>query len=242
MSTLINAFSIAAQLRHRSGADDMKKRCRRTNGASLFFRRLFVAIFSVCWVALSCVSLADDAPFAPPFYFAALRSAWGEQPALHHEALDGVDALVLEAGIKGLPTVPAGLRYIVVRDSREVRDSIVQTLYAKSLLADGDVVLTFRPSWANTMAYPHIQMGISHSGVIYTRGNRAYNLDLPLNEESNGSFDSELNSARYKDASALHILRPRNFDIKEREAFSSHVRDVIRNATVIRRRELLPSN
>ena len=70
------------------------------------------------------------------------------------------------------------------------------------------------------MAYPHIQMGISHSGIIHTRGGRAYNLDMPLDEEHNGgSFDSELNSGHYKDATALHILRPRHFGTPERDCF-----------------------
>jgi hypothetical protein len=156
--------------------------------------------------------------------------------------MDGMDALVLEAGSKGLPVVPAGLRYILVRDTRIVRDSIAHDLYAKGLLSEGDVVLTFRPSWADTMAYPHVQMGISHSGIIYTRDNHAYNLDLPLNEEYDGRFDSELNSAHYKDATALHILRPRYFDIRERQSFSGYVNDLTRNAGVIRGRDLLPFN
>ena len=65
-----------------------------------------------------------------------------------------IDALLLEAGSKGMPTVPAGLRYILVRDAKDVRDSIARALYAKGLLADGNVVLTFRPDWADTDGIP----------------------------------------------------------------------------------------
>ena len=225
------------------GTDGMRKRSRQPSDSSVVFHRLLLALISVCSTTLSHVSVASDAPFAPPFYFSAPRSAWGEQPALHPGGVDEIDALLLEAGSKGLPTVPAGLRYILVRDAKDVRDSIARALYAKGLLADGDVVLTFRPGWADTMAYPHIQMGISHSGIIHTRGGRAYNLDMPLDEEHNGgSFDSELNSRHYKDATALHILRPRHFGTPERDSFRALVDELLRNVGVIRNRALLPFN
>jgi hypothetical protein len=196
----------------------------------------------VCAVAVCHIAAAGGAPLAPPFYFSAPRSAWADQIALQPGPIQGIDAVVVEGWSKEMPVNSAGLRFVVVPDTAATRDSIAQKLYERGLLADGDVVLTFRPDWADTMAYPHVQMGISHSGVIYTRSNRVYNLDEPLTEEYDGAFDSQLNSTHYKGVTAVHIMHPRTFGATERNQFRRLAADVVRAGPIIRNRDLLPFN
>jgi hypothetical protein len=79
------------------------------------------------------------------------------------------------------------------------------------VLKDGDIVLTFRPELQGTMAYPHIQMGTTHAGLVYTEGGAAYNIDSPLDSEYVGQFDTSHYAGNGTDdagADALHIVRP----------------------------------
>jgi hypothetical protein len=72
------------------------------------------------------------------------------------------------------------------------------------------------------MAYPHIQMGSTHAGLVYVDGGVAHNLDEPLDAEYNKGPDgdwSRLNAPHYAGSKgdplgteALHIIRPRGFD------------------------------
>ena len=226
------------------GTDGMRKRSRQPSDSSVVFHRLLLALISVCSTTLSgTFPSRATLRLHHPFTSRRLdRPGANNQLSILEDWTKSTHFFSKQVG-KGLPTVPAGLRYILVRDAKDVRDSIAHALYAKGLLADGDVVLTFRPDWADTMAYPHIQMRISHSGIIHTRGGRTYNLDMPLDEEHDGSsFDSELNSGHYKNATALHILRPRHFGTAERHSFRALVDELLRNVGVIRNRALLPFN
>lgn len=84
---------------------------------------------------------------------------------------------------------------------------------------DGDVVLSFRPELGGTMAYPHIQMGSTHSSLVYTKNGEAFNVDSPLDDEYVGHFSTKHfvggpNAAGGVDlgTDALHVRRPIGFD------------------------------
>lgn len=103
----------------------------------------------------------------------------------------------------------SGLR-LIIADGAANRSSVTKRLLNSEFLKPGDVVLSFRPEWAGTGAYPHIQLGVSHAGIIYTEGDTAYNLDMPLDETYNGAgLKSALSSAHYQKATMVHIMRPR---------------------------------
>lgn len=111
-----------------------------------------------------------------------------------------------------------GLRIIAIQQSSGVaahqraRREMAQKLAAAGVLKDGDIVLTFRPELASTMAYPHIQMGTTHAGLVYTDGGAAYNIDSPLDTSYVGQFDAPHyagNGGNDAGTDALHIVRPR---------------------------------
>lgn len=110
-----------------------------------------------------------------------------------------------------------GLRIIAIQQGttiashQQARRDMAQKLARAGVLQDGDLVLTFRPELAGTMAYPHIQMGITHAGLVYTEGGAAYNIDSPLDSQYVGQFDSSHYAGNGTDdggADALHIVRP----------------------------------
>lgn len=94
--------------------------------------------------------------------------------------------------------VKAGLRFMPVS-----RKNMQKTL--APLLQDGDIVLSFRSEWANGGAYPSVQMGVSHAGMIYKNGSTVSNIDYPLNVEYVGNLDSK----HYKETPLLHVVRPK---------------------------------
>src|ERR1043165_3158281 len=89
-----------------------------------------------------------------------------------------------------------GLRIIAIQQGstvsahQQARREMAAKLARAGVLKDGDLVLTFRPELAGTMAYPHIQMGITHAGLVYTDGGAAYNIDSPLDSQYVGQFDT----------------------------------------------------
>jgi hypothetical protein len=111
-----------------------------------------------------------------------------------------------------------GLRVIAVRQGpgvaahKTARREMAQKLAQAQVLQDGDIVLTFRPELAGTMAYPHIQMGTTHAGLVYTSGGAAFNIDSPLDTTYVGQFDASHYAGNGGDdagTDALHIVRPR---------------------------------
>lgn len=125
----------------------------------------------------------------------------------------------------------AGLRMIAIRQAgtspaqkRAARLDMSEQLARAGVLQDGDVALTFRPELAGTMAYPHIQMGITHASLVYTKGGKAFNVDSPLDGEYVGQFSTlhftgGTTSSGTVDAGtdALHIIRPVGWDDARRE-------------------------
>lgn len=120
------------------------------------------------------------------------------------------------------PDKQLGLRLLVVNGSRPRTESS-QVLADTGLIQDGDVLLSFRPEWYETLRYSHIQLGVSHAGVAYVDraadGKRhIYNLDMPLDEETVGADKkSRLSSKHYLDAPLVHVLRPKNVSDKQRK-------------------------
>ena len=117
-----------------------------------------------------------------------------------------------------------GLRVIAVQQTntsvsakQAARREMAKKLAAAGVLKDGDIVLTFRPELAGTMAYPHIQMGTTHAGLVYTNGGAAYNIDSPLDSQYVGQFDTSHyagDGANDAGADALHIVRPKISDAR----------------------------
>jgi hypothetical protein len=102
--------------------------------------------------------------------------------------------------------VKAGLRFMPVS-----RRNLQKTL--APILQDGDIVLSFRSEWAGGGAYPSVQMGISHAGVIYKDGNDVANIDYPLNDEYVGKLDAK----HYKETPLLHVIRPRDLSTTQKK-------------------------
>jgi hypothetical protein len=106
-----------------------------------------------------------------------------------------------------------GLRVIAVPEQGEpgsverrgARQRMAKELARAGVIQDGDVVLSFRPELADTMAYPHIQMGSTHAGLAFTRGEgdaaQGYNVDQPLDTDYNvvddGKFVGRFDSMHY---------------------------------------------
>ena len=145
-----------------------------------------------------------------PFYFsvpkgaitATLDRASYPYPTLWNSSLQASDV---------------GLRIIAIQqgDSLDAKKTAHRDMAAKlaraGVLQDGDLVLTFRPELAGTMAYPHIQMGITHAGLVYTQNGVAYNIDSPLDSEYVGQFDTSHyvgDGATDAGVNALHVVRP----------------------------------
>jgi hypothetical protein len=114
-----------------------------------------------------------------------------------------------------------GLRVIAIQEGagvaahQKARREMATKLAQAGVLQDGDIVLTFRPELADTMAYPHIQMGTTHAGLVYTDGGAAFNIDSPLDSEYVGQFDTSHYAGNGGDDSgveALHIVRPRKMN------------------------------
>ena len=102
--------------------------------------------------------------------------------------------------------VKAGLRFMPVS-----RKNLQRTL--SPLLEEGDIVLSFRSEWAGGGAYPSVQMGISHAGVIYKDGESLANIDYPLNLEYVGKLDAK----HYKETQLLHVIRPRDLSTNQKK-------------------------
>ncbi|MCA9587024.1 MAG: hypothetical protein KC657_16835 [Myxococcales bacterium] len=137
----------------------------------------------------------------------------------------------------------AGLRVIAIRQNgtspsqkRAARADMAQQLARAGVLQDGDIALTFRPELAGTMAYPHIQMGITHASLVYTKNGQAYNVDSPLDGEYVGQFSTlhftggtTSSGSVDNGTDALHIVRPVGFDDARRERLRGWATAVAQN-------------
>lgn len=159
-----------------------------------------------------------------PMYFAVSKDALSGPLPREKYPYATVWNTVRDEGFSG----DVGLRMIVVNGtSAKVKGDAAGRLARAGVLQEGDIVLSFRPNLADTMAYPHIQMGSTHAGLIVSEGTgatkTALNIDSPLNPEYNADKSdptkwSRLSAPHYAGdgtdplgTEALHIVRPRNF-------------------------------
>jgi len=82
----------------------------------------------------------------------------------------------------------AGLRVIVINQGGQepakkkvARVDMAKQLARAGVLEDGDIALSFRPNLAGTMAYPHVQMGVTHASLVYTQNGEAFQIVRPKN-------------------------------------------------------------
>lgn len=141
-----------------------------------------------------------------PYYFAMPKSALSGPLAREKYTYSTLWNASSDAAAGDL-----GLRVIAVPEGggpgtparRSALKNMTTQLARAGVLADGDVVLSFRPALADSMPYPHIQMGSTHAGMAFTRTEngavQGFNLDQPLDGDYNtveggtkfaGKFDS----------------------------------------------------
>ena len=164
-----------------------------------------------------------------PMYFAVSKDALSGALPREKYPYPTVWNTVRDEGFSG----DVGLRMIVVNGtSAKVKGDAAGRLARAGVLQEGDIVLSFRPNLADTMAYPHIQMGSTHAGLIVSEGTgttkTALNIDSPLNKEYNLDKSdprkwSRLSAPHYAGegsdplgTEALHVIRPRNFSATQK--------------------------
>ncbi|MFK3779557.1 hypothetical protein [Agrobacterium sp. NPDC089420] len=100
-----------------------------------------------------------------------------------------------------------GFRVLHLRAAVKAKKQAAIDLAQSGLVETGDILLSFRPLWDRTLAYAHMQLGISHSAMafIVSQGNDRFVMTL----ESPISYSSPLNAPEhYADLDSIHILRP----------------------------------
>ena len=100
-----------------------------------------------------------------------------------------------------------GLRLVHLKKSYQATKLASEALAENGVIESGDILLSFRPAWADTLAYAHVQLGISHAAlafVVEMDGKKyVHSLESPM------SYSSFLNSPhQYGDLEAFHIVRP----------------------------------
>lgn len=152
-----------------------------------------------------------------PFYFSMPKSSLNSDFTAERQ---GYPWSTVWSPDRDKKSADLGLRMIVIKETgASARSEMATKLGSAGVLKDGDIVLSFRTNLADTMAYPHIQMGSTHAGLVFldSDGGKAHNLDQPLDGDYNkvvngkfvGSFDSKHYVGAPDSTDALHILRPR---------------------------------
>jgi hypothetical protein len=158
-----------------------------------------LALFAALQAFLPSIALAQDksilavSPFMMP-----PRSTW----ATIDQSLDP-NVVVTEAPAGNT----MGFRTIHLRKSSQGRKQAAIDLAKSGLVKTGDILLSFRPLWDRTLAYAHMQLGVSHAGLAFvvTDANGPFVMTL----ESPISYSSPLNSPEhYGDLDAFHVIRP----------------------------------
>ncbi|MCB0393807.1 MAG: hypothetical protein KDD25_04580 [Bdellovibrionales bacterium] len=116
------------------------------------------------------------------------------------------------------PELDIGLRIFGLNRERPRKENSAR-LARTGILKNGDILLSFRPEWFETLKYSHIQLGVSHAGMVYIdreSDGKDYvkNLDMPMDSHTSG--EGYLNSEHYLGANALHIIRPKGLSDEQR--------------------------
>ena len=100
-----------------------------------------------------------------------------------------------------------GYRVIHLRASDHATKQSAVDLAASGLVQTGDIYLSFRPEWSGTLAYAHMQLGISHTGLAFVVSQNGQKFIHTL--ESPISYSSAMNyTEHYGDLNAIHVIRP----------------------------------
>lgn len=168
-----------------------------------------------------------------PSYFAVPKHALGGTLEVERK---GYPWSTVWSPSRGNPNL--GLRMIAIPETgRDARLQMARELGENGVMQDGDIVLSFRTALADTMAYPHIQMGSTHAGLVFQDADKgpAHNLDQPLDGDYNtisnkrfiGSFDSKHYVGQPDSTDALHILRPK-WTPEQRAVRSKNLREWVK--------------
>lgn len=182
-------------------------------------------------IGKSMAQKADAQAEMLPFYFMAPLTSNTELPSdvTNSKAETTASPAILfqyrQSNAQGKNKKPIqnqiGLRMLVV-DGSQSRTEISSLVAQTGILQTGDILLSFRPEWYQTLRYSHVQLGVSHAGVAYVgKGsdgkNYIYNLDMPLDTDTVGADKkSTLSSKHYLEAPTVHVVRPRNLTETQR--------------------------
>lgn len=196
------------------------------------------------WLAMLLLAQATGQTVSrPPFYFCVPSQNLRTLPELSPGARLPTGESLSVLHCREFDADEAVLRILQFPGDRPSRSQVLAKLEQAGLVKAGDVVLTFRPSWADTLAYPHVQMGTSHAGVLYRENGKLYSLDMPLDAEYNREgFRSRLDSQHYLEVEAYHILRPRGFNAEASDRLAAWVAMLRKNVAAIRQGGLLSFN
>jgi len=108
-----------------------------------------------------------------------------------------------------------GFRVLHLRATVKGTKQAAVDLARSKLLQPGDILLSFRPLWDKTLAYAHMQLGVSHSGMAFIVSDA--NDQFVMTIESPISYSSPLNyPEHYSDLDAIHVIRPAFTDSQRR--------------------------
>lgn len=169
-----------------------------------------------------------------PFYFAISEEG--------HLPLN--DKTWFKVPMKGVNSDKAYLRgYHFSDGSVAGRKVAFKQLLEKGIIQTGDVVVSFRPAWENTIPYAHIQMGASHAGLAFVENGVVRNLDMPLDMDYNGpGLTGGFDSKHYLETPQIQILRPRNFTAEKQNNLKAWIGELRKNYNTIRNGGLLKFN
>lgn len=118
-----------------------------------------------------------------------------------------------------------GFRVFHLRAEVKGKKQTAIDLAQSGLVQTGDILLSFRPLWDKTLAYAHMQLGVSHSATAFvvSQGNEKFVITL----ESPISYSSPMNAPEhYSDLDAIHIVRP-NLDDRQKRHLEMWARLVL---------------
>ncbi|MGR9327457.1 hypothetical protein ACU8OT_29370 (plasmid) [Rhizobium leguminosarum] len=108
-----------------------------------------------------------------------------------------------------------GFRVFHLREAVKGEKQAAIDLAQSGLVQTGDIFLSFRPLWDKTLAYAHMQLGVSHSALAFvvSQGDEKFIMTL----ESPISYSSPMNAPEhYSDLDAIHVVRPELDDQQKR--------------------------
>lgn len=120
-----------------------------------------------------------------------------------------------------------GFRVIHLKAADKASKRAAVELASTGLVQAGDIFLSFRPEWDGTLAYAHMQLGISHAALAFVvdeGGSKfVHTIETPIN------YSSPMNSSHhYGDLNAIHIIRP-SLSQTQRTNLSKWARKILAN-------------